>query len=75
MYFLPEIMANSQKDLKEVISAIIANGYVENFQQNVQELRDWMDCTVLYKTNCFLGNPLPNLRNTLTEKKSLNMSM
>ena len=75
MFDLPEIMANSQKDLQNHINDLIANTYVEFFEQNVQKLRDGTDSTLLYKTDCFLGNHLPHLRDTLTRKNRLNMSM
>ena len=75
MFTLPEIMDHSKKDLREHINAIIANGYAEYLQQNVQKLTDGMGSTLIYKSYCFLGNHSPHLRDTLTEKNSLNMSM
>ena len=53
MFDLPEIMANSQKDLQEHINDLIANSFIENFQQNMQKLRDGTDSTLLLETDCF----------------------
>ena len=53
MFDLPEIMANSQKDLQKHINDLIANRFVENFQQNVQQIKDGTDSTLLLKTDCF----------------------
>ena len=46
-------MAYSQKDLREHIHDLIANSYVEYFQQNVQKLREGTDSTLLLETECF----------------------
>ena len=53
LFDLPGIMTNSQNDLQEHINDLIANSYVEYFQQNVQKLRDETDSTLLLKTDCF----------------------
>ena len=60
MFDLSEIMTNSQKDLQNHVNDMIASTYVEYFEQNVQKLRDGTDNTLLFKTDCFLGNHLPH---------------
>ena len=61
IFDFPEIMTNSPRDLQEQFNDLIANTYVEYFEQNMQKLKDGIDNTLLFKKNCLLGNHLPHL--------------